>query len=152
MKNEFIPYESALELKEFGFDEPCIMKIWWLNSIHKDTKIPFEPHITINKNDIDFEYPTPKQHPIDGFNALELYVPTFSQAFRWFRDKHNIDAWVQPFMMEKNGTPFLPDESYSYWIFKDGVLVADEVDFLNPEEAELACLEKLIEIVKTNTK
>jgi hypothetical protein len=74
--------------------------------------------------------------------------PTLSQAFRWFRDKHNIDAWVQPFMMEKHGTAFLPDESYGYWIFKDGVLVADEVDFLNPEEAELACLKKLIEIIK----
>jgi hypothetical protein len=23
MKNEFIPYEQALELKELGFDEPC---------------------------------------------------------------------------------------------------------------------------------
>jgi len=27
MKNEFIPYEQALALKELGFDEPCL-KIW----------------------------------------------------------------------------------------------------------------------------
>ena len=25
MKNEFIPYEQALALKELGFDEPCFM-------------------------------------------------------------------------------------------------------------------------------
>jgi hypothetical protein len=25
MENEFIPYEQALELKELGFDEPCLM-------------------------------------------------------------------------------------------------------------------------------
>jgi hypothetical protein len=24
MKNEFIPYEQALELKKLGFDEPCL--------------------------------------------------------------------------------------------------------------------------------
>lgn len=72
------------------------------------------------------------------------------QAFRWFREKHNIDAWVQPFVSEKqNGQPFLPDESYVYYIFKDGVYVDDAVNFLNYEEAELACLQKLIEIVKT---
>lgn len=72
------------------------------------------------------------------------------QAFRWFREKHNIDAWVQPFVSEKqNGKPFLPDESYVYYIFEDGVYVDDAVNFLNYEEAESACLQKLIEIVKT---
>jgi hypothetical protein len=29
MKNEFIPYEHALELKELGFDEPCLA--YWYN-------------------------------------------------------------------------------------------------------------------------
>ena len=24
MKREFVPYEQALELKELGFDEPCL--------------------------------------------------------------------------------------------------------------------------------
>jgi hypothetical protein len=28
MKNEFIPYEQSLELKELGFDEPCFGKIY----------------------------------------------------------------------------------------------------------------------------
>ncbi len=122
MKNEFIPYESALELKQLGFNEPCL-------SYYEGES--FSHHLASIKGD-DYIIPS----------------PLYQQAFRWFRDKHNIDAWVQPFMMEKHGTPFLPDESYSYQIFKDGVLVADEVDFLNPEEAELACLKKLIEIVK----
>jgi hypothetical protein len=77
-------------------------------------------------------------------------APLYSQVFRWFREKHNIDAWVQPFVSEKqNGKPFLPDESYVYYIFKDGVYVDDAVNFLDYEEAELACLQKLIEIFKT---
>ena len=136
MKNEFIPYESALELKDLDFDEPCFAHF----VKHYD-----EIKCILNSDDFD-EWWT------NNSDNLNVKAPLYQQAFRWFRDKHNIDAWVQPFMMEKHGTPFLPDESYGYWIFKDGVLVTDEVDFLNPEEAELACLKKLIEIVKTNTK
>ena len=43
---------------------------------------------------------------------------------------------------------FLPDESYSFFIFKDGIWVDDKTDFVEPEEAELACLRKLIKTVK----
>ena len=128
MEKEFVPYQQAVSLKELGFDEPCF-------AVYEDKKW----FLVESKNSMSYEL---------CLKTDTFPVPTFSQAFRWFRDKHNIDAWVQPFMMEKNGTVFLPDESYGYWIFKDGVLVADEVDFLNPEEAELACLKKLIEIIK----
>ena len=128
MEKEFVPYQQAVSLKELGFDEPCF-------AVYEDKKW----FLVESKNSMSYEL---------CLKTDTFPVPTFSQAFRWFRDKHNIDAWVQPFMMEKHGTAFLPDESYGYWIFKDGVLVADEVDFLNPEEAELACLKKLIEIIK----
>lgn len=131
MEKEFVPYQEALALKQLGFNEPCFGS-WEIEKT--DTPTYTHSITTSYKN---------SNHPIGKTAA-----PTYSQAFRWFRDKHNIDAWVQPFMMEKHGKPFLPDESYGYWIFKDGVLVVDEVDFLNPEEAELACLEKLIELVK----
>lgn len=74
-----------------------------------------------------------------------------SMAFRWFRETYNIDAWVQPFVAQsKKNIPYLPDESYGYFIFKDGVFVCDKVDLLGPEEAELACLIELIKIAKEN--
>jgi len=127
MEKEFIPYELALKLKQLGFDEPCLAS-WNLFT-----------------NELNYNgFPSTFQ------SEDVVQLPTYSQVFRWFREKYNIDACVQPFMRENNGTPFLPDESYGYWIFKDGVYVTDEVDFLNPEEAELACLEKLIEIVEQN--
>jgi len=132
MKKEFVTYPLALRMKQLGFNEPCFG--YYLEDGE------WQPASYSYNGTV---YPSNK-------DLLLLWVsaPLFQQAFRWFRDKHNIDAWVQPFMMEKHGTAFLPDESYGYWIFKDGVLVADEVDFLNPEEAELACLKKLIEIIK----
>jgi len=122
-EKDFVPYEQALALKELGFDEPCF-GYYNYNGTHF------------------FDY-KPKT---DDKNLTK--APLYQQAFRWFREKHNIDAWVQPFVSEKHGKPFLPDESYAYYIFEDGVYVADGVNFLDSEEAELACLKKLIKIVK----
>lgn len=136
MNKDFVPYKESLELKELlGFDEPCFG--YYLTNL-----------LTNNEVKLFIDNRT-------GFSSFEKTTPapTFSQAFRFFREKYNIDAWVQPFATEKsNGTLFLPDESYSYYIFKDGVFVADKVDLLDTEEAELACLIKLIEITKPSTR
>ena len=130
LEKEFVPYEQGLALRELGFDEPH-----------------FKSYVGISNNgDIkDCTYVL-----CNGkLNNDDVSAPTFSQAFRWFREKYNIDAWVQPFVAQsKKNIPYLPDESYGYFIFKDGVFVCDKVDLLEPEEAELACLIKLIEIVK----
>jgi len=125
IEKEFVPNEPALELKNLGFDEDCFT--WYWDDIGMYNGLEFGNH---------------------NQNINYVSAPTFSQAFRWFRKKYNIDAWVQPFAAEKgNGVLYLPDESYSYFIFKDGVFVADGTDFLDYEEAESACLDKLIEIV-----
>ena len=126
-KELFIPYEQALALKQLEFDEPC-----------------FGLFVRMNNKLLIKEVPN-QQESEQYFGGI--LAPTYSQAFRFFREKYNIDAWVQPFMMGKLG-PYLPDESYVYWIFKDGDFVADKVDFLDFEEAELECLKKIIEIVK----
>ena len=127
-EKDFVPYEQALALKELGFDEKCFGYFGVENELM----------VSVSWNS-DFN--------LQRRNFIS--APLFQQAFRWFREKHNIDAWVQPFVSEKqNGKPFLPDESYAYYIFEDGVYVADGVNFLDSEEAELECLKKLIEIVK----
>ena len=129
MNKEFIPYQQALELKELGFDEPCFG--WY------DGKYTSSINQDYCKNSEEW------------LNTIHCAAPLYQQAFRWFREKYNIDAWVQPFTVIKlNGEIYLPDESYSYFIFKDGSYIHDAVDFLEPEEAELTCLIKLIEIAK----
>jgi hypothetical protein len=66
MKQEFIPYEQALALKELGFDEPCVAIFGRNNELNVD----------------------------DGFYKQENYhkdtvlAPLYQQAFRWFREKY----------------------------------------------------------------
>lgn len=70
MNKYFATYKQALALKELDFDEPCILKIQWLNNVHKDTKIPFEPQIIMNGKDIDFKYPLLSTEDEEVLNKL----------------------------------------------------------------------------------
>jgi hypothetical protein len=139
MEKEFVPYEQSLELKELGFDEECFA--WYAET--KNLQISPDVYKKWTSK------PCNNSNIIIVFNSDCVTAPLYQQAFRWFREKYNIDSWIQPFTFKKsNGVLCLPDESYSYFIFKDGVWVDDKVDFLEPEEAELECLIQLIEIVK----
>lgn len=132
IENNFVPYQIALDMKSIGFDEPCLGVYYESKTFYIYTKSK-----GVKNSDKTSQ-------------SWVFTAPTFSQAFRWFREKYNIDAWVQPFTSKKsNGDLYLPDGTYSYFIFKYGVWVRDGVDFLEPEKAELECIKKLIQIVKT---
>jgi hypothetical protein len=83
MEKEFVPYELAVKLKELGFDEPCV-GYYHLNEGY-------------TKGYAFCYFNEPKRYESDS----AVLTPTFSQAFRWFREKHNIDAWVQPFVSDE---------------------------------------------------
>ena len=124
MQKEFIPYEQALELKELGFDEPCFA--FW--SDIEDNKFTGNYTIRIGLESIE--------NKIQGIRYKGfLSAPTFSQAFRWFREKYGDLLrydWgeVPHFLMIQ--IEMTKGKTY--------------------EEAELACLKKLIEIVKQPKK
>ena len=69
MNKEFIPYEQALELKELGFNENCLA---FYN---------FEERLM----PIDTDFTNFRELSDDLIKA-----PLYQQAFRWFREKHNI--------------------------------------------------------------
>ena len=72
----------------------------------------------------------------DGYNPAILY----QQAFRWFREKYNLKGFVSP-VEYLDGT----NDTYHWCIYNECNSGNDQ---LTHEEAELACLKKLIEIVK----
>ena len=123
MNKEFIPYEQALALKELGFDEPCF---GYYNMVNHSGKFQFDTRIWENSDDY-------------------IEAPLYQQAFRWFREKYVLDSIVQPTYSTK----------YQYRVFnvetKSKVQVYGDYmgkEFKTYEEAELACLKKLIEITK----
>lgn len=129
MDKEFVPYEEALELKHLLFNEPCFG--WYSN---------MEGNVF-------------RQGYCETYLGIEncAKAPTFSQAFRWFREKYNLHA--EPYTANMGAIEYcfqirdLYSEKYVYDNFV-GAGASYSGTFNTPEEAELACLRKLIEIVK----
>jgi hypothetical protein len=134
MEKEFILYEQALALKELGFNEPCAA--CYGSYVHKTSEL----FLNIN-NPVNIETLVREK---TGFNRPSFYVkaPTFSQTFRWFREKYNLWNMIYPrdgwnyMIQEVDKTTSCFGESWH----KENVN--------NFEEAELECLKKLIEIIK----
>ena len=142
MEKEFAPYKQALDLKELGFDEPC------LAYYTKNTpKLKFGEGFELVTREMYrnvMYYPLINSRYKAGNNAPDGYyylttVPTFSQAFRWFREKHNIDSYhIAP-----------TNNMFGNFYGVLGLRTATfNGGFKTYEEAELECLKKLIEIVK----
>ena len=126
MESLFCPYEQALELKELGFDETCFGSIDQIGYIHvKGSKS--SPRGSMMYNIID--------------------CPTFSQAFRFFREKYKLHSCI-----------VLPINKIDYAYEIKNISENIRQDFLSEmqsgiiyssyENAELECLKKLIEIAK----
>ncbi len=130
MEKEFVKYEQALALKELGFDEPCL-------GYYDTVAVPYLTYPSvINKNsDIENSLSISKQD-----KNVRCSAPTYSQAFRFFREKHNL-------MFNLNCYNFVKPIEYHWSItWNDEAKGHGLVETY--EEAESACLDKLIEIVR----
>lgn len=140
MKNEFVPYQELLALKELGFSNgdwfSAYTPAWWFKQ-DKDTEAELRERRWF-ENDV--------------WNSSYIPAPLYQQAFRWFREKHGIGGYV------RRGSIKMHEH-----LKENGFVVADYEWRINKtdgthtwghgmedtyEEAELACLRKLIEIVK----
>jgi hypothetical protein len=124
MEKEFVPYEQALELEELDFDEPC-----YLSSLFNEES--------------------------GGF----ISTPLYQQSFRWFREKHNIahsidwmtrsgGEYPSGYIVHFRGINGNELNEHNLIVLNITEVLGYEV-FPTYEEAELACLKKLIEMVKT---
>ena len=134
METDFTPYEQALALKELGFNRRTLAQY--------NTRQGNEWILTF---DLSGEGQYPK-----GSSAC--IAPTFSQAFRWFREKYNLKGFIgfrpnvkqfdcHVYDMSLSGTEYVKQRTLEE--FNKDPKVGTY------EEAELECLKKLIEIVKT---
>jgi hypothetical protein len=122
-QQEFIPYEQALELKELGFDELS------LDAYYKTT----DGGVSLVR--------FPDEERQINYPFERIPAPLYQQAFRWFREEYQLYAWVKVEYEYGGVTP-------TYYI--TGKIQSDIAGgaFNTYEEAELACLKKLIKLIK----
>lgn len=143
MEKEFVSYEIALALKELGFDEPCFACYGEDGQIIIRTP-DYRSFETNNESNIIRNF--------NLYNNGTISAPTFSQAFRFFREKYNVQCSII-FYSESLGIKKIPNHyeiqidylSNNKWCYFENI--SNKI-LLSYEEAELECLKKLIEIVK----
>jgi hypothetical protein len=124
MNKEFIPYEQALNLKELGFDEPCFG--YYNTTWSKQNELLFPQYAG----------------ELENWNEMThlCSAPLYQQAFRFFREKCGLCSWI---------TMELGNKSTFCWVLSGEHTSTQYAAYFHTyEEAELACLKKLIEIVK----
>jgi hypothetical protein len=124
MEKEFVIYSLALRMKKLGYNGSCFAFYQVENFEEKPCGVDDRDEY------IRTGFATCKNSEIpEHFTS----APTYSQAFRWFREKYNIHIRIEKY-----------DETK--WWANWGSWTSEVYD--SYEEAELACLEKLIEIVE----
>ena len=136
MKREFVPYEQALELKQLGFDKSCYanyspnFKLY-----HPEKNYIFNLKSTILGNS-------------------ECKAPTFSQTFRWFREKYNLHHSIS--ILQRSCRYHFKIRTIECESdlkpFGDNKIIFEDGPRKKYEDIELECLKKLIEIVKDGKK
>lgn len=115
MEKEFIPYEQALALKELGFREHCAA-------------------FYSTEEELCFKWESNGNMSLHLLRLIQ--APTFSQAFRWFREEYGLPSWNYE------------SEGKWFWKIVKGDFWEQDRKPYTYEEAEIECLKKLIEIVK----
>jgi len=130
MEKEFVPYELAVKLKKIGFDEPCLFGF-------DNCSTPMRCS-DLRTNDQKF-------NGVNYNSSTYTSQPTFSQAFRWFREKYGLKSWIEGTM---GGNYIYEIRPHNLADYKEGEVYVYE----KYEETELACLDKLIEIFESKEK
>jgi hypothetical protein len=145
MEKEFIPWEQALALKELEFDKPCF-------GYYDEQGKHYPMGTVIGPDIINFGMFIPSIQK--GSSKLLSGSPLYQQAFRWFREKYNLEVILCPDCL--NSSEKLLRE-YKIISVDKSIVLEPIVDqkywtrkgcFKTYEESELECLKKLIEIVK----
>lgn len=125
MNKEFIPHEQALSLKELGFNERCL-------GFYNEDTITY----TLNLR--------------NSAERPHVTAVLFQQAFRWFREKgyyYQIEICQEKHPLKSKYSFSLYGKDFYYEYPKQYGWIDDFPRFKTYEEAELECLNKLIEIV-----
>ena len=126
MKNQFCSYEIAKQLKELGFDGPCLC-------YYDKNKILCRSLL---------EYPIINSN--NGFHAHWniITAPLWQQVIDWFREKQNIYINIEPITFDDE-----PTYIFEIINLKNGMLLNDiNSSFIDPNEAREQAILKALKL------
>lgn len=145
IREEFIPYTEALAMKELGFDEECLA--FYNDSGYLHDWIGDDE----SKRPGDIRFDSYINSEIDD----DVAAPTWRAMIKWFRDKYSLHGTFENIAYPEGLTKEQAIGKFGYQFYIDEyghcIYGRDKSEiFKTYEEAELACLRKLIELVKSN--
>ena len=125
MEKEFVSYEQAVALKELGFNEICMGY--------------FDVRLEHQIGNFDFT-------EIKGYHeSVAALSPLKQQVFRWFREKKLHNTFPSIILTRNWATLYRIVEWHPG---NDSTSISTSDYYDTYEEAENACIDKLIELVK----
>ena len=148
MEKEFVPYEQALDLKELGFDEPCFTHYTSHGYYNSEKKLKWKRPTFTLCNGVKITNDSLTWQNAEDVILKQVTCPTFSQAFRWFREKYGLIGFISFNKKSTFRVETLPHSNIKLNSYKEKYFDNNGKMWDTYEEAELGCLKKLIEIVK----
>ena len=130
MDENFVTYNQALALKGIGFNEKCMA--WYRN---------YGYNVLIC--DLSSIHPAYLSE-----DSSSVVAPLKQQVFKWFRDKYGL--FVAPSVISYENNPYLWFFEINSTVLPFGTDLGETIDFKTYEEAESACIDKLIDLKLSN--
>lgn len=147
MENQFVTYQQAKDLKEIRFDELCF------GQYEDESKI-----LSINFNNTPLTEEQKKRPGLYSNEIKNSIVPQWAiaaplkqQFFDWVSENYNINCYTKPEIIDGN-------QIYDYYIWfpeSEGEKLDLSIGMNNKytrEEAESACIDEVIEMIKIKLK
>lgn len=135
MGENFLNYDQSLSIKELGFDEPCLA--WYVSKEHG----------------LELGKVTQSDLLRDA-----VIAPLKQQALHWFRDNYGLyhHIWPEFYTTAINFNWqilwYLPKEDWTKYVISEGTgQYGDNGEFPSYKQAEEACIDKIIELIKKNS-
>ena len=157
MKNQFVPYEIALALKELGFNEKCFYAWCQVKSGYTETggdKWLDEYKMRENGNPFGSFEEGRNWNDIKGSNKnrIQCSSPLYQQVIDWFREKHQIYIRINMYRDDDA----IDEIDQTLWdvtlIDKEWNDTSDYTYYHSYEEARDAAILEAIKIVKGENK
>ena len=137
MEKEFVPYELALRMKTLGFNENC----YRVGNPNGAICWRFMDVAGVEGVGID-------DILLEKFDKLWwVEIPTFSQAFRWFRER-DFHTTIESYHCLGNDRPFglgIDQKINGIWDYVD---YSGDGNFDTYEEAQIKAIESILEIME----